>query len=336
VREPPADLADSTVVACLNADYGRAISELTFLPLGHDSSAWVYLAQGVDAAYFVKVRIAIVNEAGLMVPRHLAERGVGGVVAPLAARDGRLSATAGRYAVIVYPFVNGGTAMDLGMTDEQWVRYGELVRAVHDTTLATELEGVLRRETFAPDGGAAVERLDSHIADGHFEDPLQAQVAAFWSDNRAKIRPLLDQCRDLGRALARANPPPVLCHADIHTNNVLVDDHGDLWIVDWDEAMLAPRERDLMFAVGGIHETFVSQSQTKLFLSGYGEVEIGPVALAYYRYAWAVGDIGAYGEQVFFRPDLGPASTQEAAARFVSLFDQESIVEIALGSALSH
>jgi spectinomycin phosphotransferase len=44
----------------------------------------------------------------------------------------------------------------------------------------------------------------------------------------------------------------VLCHADLHTWNVLVDGDGRLWLVDWDEAILAPRERDLMFLVGGI------------------------------------------------------------------------------------
>jgi Ser/Thr protein kinase RdoA (MazF antagonist) len=54
----------------------------------------------------------------------------------------------------------------------------------------------------------------------------------------------------------------VLCHADLHTWNVLVDSVGDLWIADWDEAVLAPRERDLMFVVGGIGHGLVTPAAT--------------------------------------------------------------------------
>ena len=42
MREPPVDLSDDTLRARLRADYGLAVADLTFLPLGHDSVAWVY------------------------------------------------------------------------------------------------------------------------------------------------------------------------------------------------------------------------------------------------------------------------------------------------------
>lgn len=58
-----------------------------------------------------------------------------------------------------------------------------------------------------------------------------------------------------------------------------------------------------------------------------------PLALAYYRYAWAVGDIGAFGEQVFIRPDLGSDAKAAAVDRFMTLFRPGEIVPRAFASA---
>ena len=46
----------------------------------------------------------------------------------------------------------------------------------------------------------------------------------------------------------------------------------------------------------------------------------------------ALADIGAYGEQVFLRPDLGSQDLAEAVERFESLFEPGSIVPIAMAS----
>src|SRR5204862_121166 len=103
---------------------------------------------------------------------------------------------------------------------------------------------------------------------------------------------------------------------------------------DWDDTILAPRERDLMFVVGGISSRLVGPREEALFLQGYGAVAVDPLALAYYRYTWATSDIGAYGEQVCFRPDLGPATRREAVDRFRTVFAAGNIVSIALGTAI--
>src|SRR4051812_38842981 len=113
MREPPADLANDTIKACLRDRYNLAIDEVTFLPLGHDSSAWVYRARATDGtAYFLKARLGAVNKASLLVPRFLHDHSVANVVAPLPVATGELWTTVGDYALILYPFVAGATGME--------------------------------------------------------------------------------------------------------------------------------------------------------------------------------------------------------------------------------
>ena len=87
-----------------------------------------------------------------------------------------------------------------------------------------------------------------------------------------------------------------------------------------------------MFVVGGIASRLVGPREEALFFQGYGATSVDPLALAYYRYAWAIGDIGAYGAQVVFRPDLGAATKREAVDRFRSLFLPGYIVSLAHAS----
>jgi spectinomycin phosphotransferase len=333
MHEPPIDLANETLRACLRARYGLAVTELAFLPLGHDSSAWVYRVRAADdGTYFLKARLGVVNEAGLAVPRYLRDRGIAQVVAPLPTTTGALWADAGDYALILYPFVAGTTGMERGMSEQQWVDYGALLRRVHATAVAPDLARLVGRDPFAPAGAGTVRRLDAHIGARIFDDPAARALAQFWQSRRGDIRALLDRAEDLGRRLGEPAPPLVLCHADIHTANVLLDADGRVWFVDWDETILAPPERDLMFVVGGISSELVGPREEALFFRGYGATVVEPLALAYYRYAWAVGDIGAFGEQVFFRPDLGPTTRRASVDLFMRLFKPGEIVALAFAS----
>jgi spectinomycin phosphotransferase len=87
-----------------------------------------------------------------------------------------------------------------------------------------------------------------------------------------------------------------------------------------------------MFVVGGISMSLVSSRQTEKFIEGYGPASIDPVALAYYRYAWAVGDLGAYGERAFLMPDTGAATRHASVASLMGLFAPGEIVSLAFGS----
>ena len=117
----------------------------------------------------------------------------------------------------------------------------------------------------------------------------------------------------------------MICHADIHAWNVLVTPDGDIVIVDWDSAMLAPRERDLMFVdgVAGGHA-----ADPAAFFDGYGDVELDPIVLAYYRIEWAVQDLAEFSASVFLDPDAGEDTKADAVERIVEMFAPGNEIDI--------
>jgi spectinomycin phosphotransferase len=329
VREPPR-LADETIFAALRAHYGLAATALAFLPLGADAASAVYRVEGADGArYFLKLRTgAGFSLPSLAVPRYLHAQGVPHIAAPLVAEGGALWAGVGDYALSLYPLLDARTGTDAGLSAAQWRDLGATLKQIHGQQLPPELLQLVARERFVPSRRDLITRLQPIVAGPPLADGPQRELAAFWRAVQGQIDAVLARVDELGRELRRAGLPQVLCHADLHTWNVLVDADQRLWIVDWDEAILAPKERDLMFVIGGIGRGLVSPQETARFLEGYGEAGIERRALLYYRYAWAAQDIAAYAEEIF-SPHLGEPARHDAARGFMSLFEPGNIVAIA-------
>jgi spectinomycin phosphotransferase len=334
MREPPANLSVERLRACLREQYRLAATEIEFLPLGHDPAAGVYRIETTGGRYFLKACLRIRSEAGLRVPRYLQDQGISYVFAPLPTVEGALWSHAGSYDVVLYPFIAGTNGMQQRLSDQQWVEYGTALRQLHETAVTPELTQIVGRDTFEPPGADLVRQLDEQIGDRSFEDAAHHALAEFWQAHRAEIHLLLERAERLGARLAESASPLVLCHADIHTGNVLVGQDQRIWIVDWDETVLAPRERDLMFVIGGISSKYVTPREERLFRQGYGEVTVDQLALAFYRYAWAVSDISAFGETILLRADLSQQLRLSEVEMFRSLFAPGNIVEIAFQTPL--
>jgi spectinomycin phosphotransferase len=297
------------------------VSEATFLPLGNDAGAWVYRLQAGQAQYFLKVRHNLRSEASLAVPRYLCDQGVPHIVAPLPTLTGALWTRLADYLLILYPFIDGRTGRAARLTDAQWMEFGATIGRLHGAALPAELAAKVKRENFEPAWSASIRSLDARLSAGPLEDEVERALAEFWRIRRAEIRAINARAEELGRQLQAAPPPLVVCHADAHTDNVLIDANQQLWLVDWDETVHAPKERDLMFVVGASDVNNRTHPRTtQLFLAGYGPGEVDWLALAYYRYEWAVQEIGDDGERIL--STAWGADTRQAALReFLRLFE---------------
>jgi spectinomycin phosphotransferase len=294
------DLHDETLITCLRDAYGLHVAQVAFLPLGADSNSAAYRAvTGDRTSYFVKLRRGVFDQTSVDLPRFLSDQGIEQIIPPLATKTGRLWTTVDAFAVIVYPFVEGRNGFEVALSDRQWRDFGAALKRIHTAAVPPEIARRIRREQFAPRYRESVKMFLSRLKDDPLDDPVARQLTAFLKSKREIVADLLERAERLVFALQANTPEFIVCHFDIHAGNLLIEDDGRFYIVDWDDPILAPKERDLMFIGGG--QGFVGhtpQEEEYLFYQGYGETQIDQVALAYYRYERILVDIALYCEEL--------------------------------------
>src|SRR5688500_2445894 len=148
------------IAGCLEAEYRLRVASVRFLPIGYDMSAAAYEVLADDGtAYFLKIRIGPIHEPGLQVARTLVEHGVPNVLAPLRTRSAALWCRLGGHSIVLYPFVKGQNAVAVGLSDRQWVEFGETLRTVHDSIHGERIRGRLPVEAFALPSARLVREL---------------------------------------------------------------------------------------------------------------------------------------------------------------------------------
>lgn len=254
-------------------------------------------------------------------------------MAPIRSIVGRVSAQFGTQSVTVYPFIDGQIGIEMRLSDQSWRALGRFARQLHRTVIPAELANAIPSETYRPPEIETIPRIDAAVVERIDRDGPGRRVVEVWRNHRVAILALAERALALGDALRRRALPLVPCHADMHTGNLIIDLDERLWVIDWDEVVMAPKERDLMFAVGGgISTKLVSPNATARFLEGYGDVEIDREALAYYRHAWAVQDVGGYAWRVLLDASATIAQRDDAAEILVGLFKPDEIVDLATRS----
>lgn len=311
------DLPDQLILSRLQDDYGLHAARLAFLPLGADVNTAVFRVDAVDeTAYFLKLRRGVFDEISVVVPHFLHARGVRAIIPPLETRSGRLWAILEAFTMILYPFIEGRNGYAAALSEGQWVEFGAALRAIHAAQMPPALAGSIPRETFSPHWREMVKTFQAQVEDAAFEDPLAAKLAIYMKDRRAEISHMVERAGQIGLMLQARSPEFVLCHADMHAGNLLIGADA-LYIVDWDNPILAPRERDLSL-VGGC-DIWSHPHQEALFYQGYARREIDPMALAYYRYERIIQDIAAFCQQLLLTT-AGGSDREQAYEYFTGQF----------------
>ena len=230
--------------------------------------------------------------------------------------------------MILYPFVAGHNGYEVTFSDRQWAVFGTALKRIHTASVPPMLKQYIQQETYSPQWREIVKKFLKDMAHDAFADLVAIKLAAFLQTKRDEILDLVARTERLALTLQVQAPKLIVCHSDLHAGNILIAANDAFYIVDWDNPILAPKERDLMFIGGG--QGFVGhtpQEEEILFYRGYGQTQIDPIALAYYRYERIIQDIAVYCEQIFLS-DEGGEDREQALSYLASNFLPSGTIEI--------
>ncbi len=326
------DLSEALISQFIKHTYGLEVTGLTFLPLGYDINSAVYRVEAAnDLAYFLKLRKGDFAPISVILPQLLSRLGLRAIIAPLETRQGLLFDRFENYTVILYPFIAGSDGYQVRLSDAQWVGLGQTLRQVHGVHLPPALARQIHRETFDPQwrncAGDFMRQMDIAI----YTDPVARQLSEFTQSKRAVISHMLRRAGELAEVLQKQSLEHVLCHSDAHPGNYLVTETGELFLVDWDNPIYAPKERDLMCIGSGMSGLRPAGPEERHFYQGYGSCGINQQALAYYRYERIIQDIAEFCKQILLGPSVGEDRAQ-AYHYFTSSFLPGAEVDVAFQS----
>jgi spectinomycin phosphotransferase len=326
-------LSDQRIINYLNTYYGIEVVKLTFLPLGADMNASVYKADARDQlSYFVKLKLSPNHDISIAIVELLHNAGVQQIILPIKTIFGQSIQSIDDFNLIVYPFIEGLNGFSHTLTDEQWLMLGKALKQIHEIDIPVSIQYQLRRETYSPKWREMVRSFYKHIEAKPTGDEIAQELLAFMKNNIVAIRRLVDRAERLAQRLQNDLSKFVLCHSDIHGGNVLINGNNTIYIVDWDEPIMAPKERDLMFIGGGVGNVWNKPHEEALFYKGYGKTDVNITMLAYYRHERIVEDIAEYAQKLLLTT-TGGADRLEMFKHFIGMFEPRGVVEIAFETA---
>jgi spectinomycin phosphotransferase len=315
MRDAPRISPDQLRAIC-EEHYDLVDAALEFLPVGKDNRTGVYRTlsrQGIP--YLVKVRSGPFYEASCLIPHYLRDQGISSVVAPLPTRSNSVWSRIGEWTVMLYPFIEGHTSWTPPMTPTNWKAVGTALDQIHRVKPPSSVDcPSLRRETFDPTGyRLSVGDIEAHQIQPPSSGRYEQGLRSVWLAHESTIHTAISAMEALAALLRERSGPFVLCHADLHPGNIIRSQGNQVFLIDWDEVMLAPKERDFLF-VGAVPERasgLVEPAVSPFFL-GYGQIEIDWAALTYFLWERVAQDLIAFAEEVFLRDDLGEADKADA------------------------
>ena len=322
-------LSEQRIIDCLKINYGIEGVTLTFLPLGADMHASVYKAQTYNqASYFVKLKRGQLHDISAIIIELLGNTGSQQIIPLIKTIRGQATQPIDDFTLTVSPFVDGWDGFRRDLTDDQWHTLGKVMRQIHEINVPLSIQAKIRRESYSPKWRQAVRSLYPLIESEPSGDRIAVNLLTFMKKHMATIHRLVDRAEQLAEKVQDQSSHFVLCHSDLHGGNVLIDKNGTIYIVDWDDPIIAPKERDLMFIGGGVANVWNKPHEKELFYKGYGKAEVNMTLLAYYQHERIIEDIALYGQQLLLTM-AGGQNRIEWYKQFIAQFDPQGVVEIA-------
>ncbi|MHA3703479.1 phosphotransferase [Jatrophihabitans sp. YIM 134969] len=282
MRTPPDHLDASDLTAVLAVEWGLTGVELAYAPVGFGAHHWWASVAGRRAWFVTAHRADPRLDPAFRTAAALRDAGLDFVVAPVTSELGDVAVQFGGFAVSVTPWIADATDHPAHGDD-----VAELLAALHGAT--DSVRWVAGSDDLAVEARAALEQalaqLDDPWSDGPYAEDLRRALATA----APRVRDALADHDHRVAAVDRGGF--VVTHGEVKPGNLLAT-VGGVALVDWDTALLAPRERDLWR---------LPEADLARYTARSGRV-VDAGVLTLYRHRWDLTDTALYVEQLRAAP----------------------------------
>ncbi|MEM8860904.1 MAG: aminoglycoside phosphotransferase family protein [Chloroflexota bacterium] len=284
------------LVEIINQNFNFQVQSFRQLSLGADADSAVFRAASADGKnYFVKLRTANFEPTSVSLQAALSAAGTEQVISPVATVDEKIWLETSFGHLMVFPFVTGNDGYEQAIQPEKMIEFGQVIRQVHAAEIPSLVRDALPRERFDPSARLALFSRLRVVGGVAFNEPIAIDTKKLLIEKETEIRELIKRAEGLAEKVKAKNLPFVVCHADLHAGNLLFLSNGELRIVDWDTAILAPAEKDLMYPGGALLASDMSPAEEeRLFFEAYGSFNVDAEAIMYFRCERIIQDIFEY------------------------------------------
>jgi spectinomycin phosphotransferase len=278
VRTPPDDLDTSDVAAVLAVEWGLVQVTLEYAPIGFGAHHW-WASVGGRRVWFVTAgRPGPGLASAFRTAAALRDAGLEFVIAPVASELGEIAVPYRGYAVSLTPWLadavdHPGTGRDVA----------ELAAALHGAT--ESVRGVARVDDLQIESRTALDRALAELEQPWSSGPYAEHVRRALVVAAPRLRADLLAYDERSTRVDRGGF--VVTHGELKAGNLLTTPTG-LALVDWDTALLAPRERDLWR---------LDADDLAVYTARSGRV-VDPDVIELQRDRWTLTDVALYVDQL--------------------------------------
>src|SRR2546427_1275081 len=197
------------------------------------------------------------------------------------------------FQIALFDWISGKTAQEHKLTDMQLERLGELLARIHQSKPIVG-EYPIRENFEIPFKDRLVAILSDTSEITGDSTKYQTKLKLFLEPHRQEFMQELETLEKLQRKVKAMRLEFVNCHGEPSPGNVLSSDDGEIYLLDWDEPISAPKEKDLLFFKDNVEPVMKGYS---LFSK---DSTIDRDVMEFYGHMWNLGEIAYYGSKILF------------------------------------
>jgi spectinomycin phosphotransferase len=329
-------IGEESLIRTIQEDYRLEVTNLDFHQSGWGGNCYT-VETLTGSRYFLKVVDQVTNigvavsslDFYLDLMDQLHTKGIlPHIPHPIPTQNGSLASRIDSFALVLTNYIIGEDVGFGNMSKPVLIQLADRAGILHNcrSQLAFEHPFIEQFETgFVL---ALLEIMEGLETIGKADPPGQQLLRGVLLPRKEDLFRYLERLKRLQAEVRSSEVNVVICHTDLHGGNLMTDDQGNLYILDWENAMIAPREHDMIFFAG---ESNLWEIFWPIYQRHFDRVELDFEVLRFYFYRRGLEDVAGYVFRIE-QGDGGEDRDQSDVEGVLECLDELSNVEATLSS----